>query len=156
MWHSEQVKFVNYKYDVWNCVSSPGMKNLDIFGHEIAFWSQNCNVPDFYKIWQREQIEHANYEYINWNWWPWPKITNFRNLILKTERCFNFYEVWHLQQIEHAIYEYSTWNWWSWPKIIKLFEIQNLTQNFRFGQIWSHASNIILFLNLVFRAERIC
>ena len=43
------------------------MKNLDIFGHEIAFWSQNCNVPDFYKIWQREQIEHANYEYINWN-----------------------------------------------------------------------------------------
>ena len=30
-------------------------------------WSQNCNVPDFYKIWHSAQIEHANYEYVNWN-----------------------------------------------------------------------------------------
>ena len=30
--------------------------------------------------------------------------------------------------------------------IYKLFLIQNLTQNSRFGQIWSHVSNMILFL----------
>ena len=29
-------------------------------------WSQNCNVPDFYKS-DNKKIEHANYEYINWN-----------------------------------------------------------------------------------------
>ena len=50
MWYSEQVKVLNHKWDIWNCVSHPKLKT----------WSQNCNVPDFYKSLHSEEIEHAN------------------------------------------------------------------------------------------------
>ena len=35
IWHSEQVKFVNHKYDIWNCVSSSEIKTLGRFGDKI-------------------------------------------------------------------------------------------------------------------------
>ena len=57
IWHSEQVKFVNHKYNIWNCGSWLEIKNLG------QIWSQNCNVPNLYEIWHSEQTEHANDEY---------------------------------------------------------------------------------------------
>ena len=35
-WHSVQVKFVNHKYDISNCVSRPEIKHLGRFGLKIA------------------------------------------------------------------------------------------------------------------------
>ena len=80
IWKSEQVKFVNHRYDIWHCRSWAKIKDLGRFGLKIAM----CQV--FMKFEQSnnsEQIEHANYEYINWNWWPSPKITNLQNLLPK-------------------------------------------------------------------------
>ena len=36
IWHSEQVKFVNHKYNIWNCGSWLEIKNLGRFGLKIA------------------------------------------------------------------------------------------------------------------------
>ena len=36
MWLSEKVKFVNHKYDIWNCGSWPKTINLSRFGLKIA------------------------------------------------------------------------------------------------------------------------
>ena len=54
--------FVNHKYDIWNWVSWPELKNLGRFGLKIAMCS------NFYEIWHSVQIKHANYEYSTWNW----------------------------------------------------------------------------------------
>ena len=36
IWHSEQVKFVNHEYDIWNCGSWPEIESLGRFGLKIA------------------------------------------------------------------------------------------------------------------------
>ena len=38
IWQPEQVKFVNYKYDIWNYGSWPEIKNLGRFGLKIAMY----------------------------------------------------------------------------------------------------------------------
>ena len=99
IWHSEQVKFVNHKYDIWNGESWPEIKNLGRFGLKIAmhlifmkFGTQNkCNML-----------------IMNWNWWSWPKITDLGKFVPNTEIYSEFYEIWHSQQIEHTYYEYNT------------------------------------------------
>ena len=51
MWQSEQVKFVNHKYDILNCGFWPEIKNLGRFGLKIAmcpifmkFGTQNKSI----------------------------------------------------------------------------------------------------------------
>ena len=62
VWHSEEVKFVNHKYDISNCGSWPEIKNLGRFGVKTVM------CFNFYEIWHLVQIKHANYEYGSWNW----------------------------------------------------------------------------------------
>ena len=57
MWHSEQIKFVNFKYDTWKLRILTEIKNLGRFGLKIAM------RPNIYEIWHLVQIEHASYEY---------------------------------------------------------------------------------------------
>ena len=38
IWQSEQVKFINHKYDIWNYGSWPEIKNLGRFGLKIAMF----------------------------------------------------------------------------------------------------------------------
>ena len=90
--HSEQVKFVDLKYNIWKLRILAGRWT------DLVTKLQNY----IYEIWYLVEIEHANYEYGTWNWWPWPKIIGSSKFCLSNEICSNFYELLHSQQMEHA------------------------------------------------------
>ena len=90
--HSEQVKFVDLKYNIWKLRILAGRWT------DLVTKLQNY----IYEIWYLVEIEHANYEYGTWNWWPWPKIIGSSKFCLSNEICSNFYEILHSQQMEHA------------------------------------------------------
>ena len=128
IWHWEQVKLLNHKYDIWNCRPWPGIILEQI-------WSENCNVLDFYEIWHSKQTEHPNYDYSTWNWLSWPKIIDSGKFDPKTEICkmfTNFDTQNYLNILLFIRYlEFKTW-----PKILDLG---------RFGsafQIWSYIYDV--------------
>ena len=67
IWHSELVKFINLKYDIWNLRILTEIKNLGRFGLKIAMYS------NFYEIRLLVQIKHASSEYSQLSralaWW---------------------------------------------------------------------------------------
>ena len=89
-------------------------------------WSQNWNVFQF--LWRLAL--RAN------------RTSKLRELIILTQD-YRFRQISSQNWNMHNVFWYSELV--EYINIYKLFGIQNLTQNSRFGQIWSHVSYMILF-----------
>ena len=83
MRQSEQIKFVNHKYDILNCGSWPEIKNLGRFGLKIAM------CPIFMKF----GTQYKSIMLIM-NLMIWPKIIDSGKFGPKIEICSNFHEIW--------------------------------------------------------------
>ena len=110
IWQSEQAKFVNHKYDIWNCGSWPEIKNLSRFGLKVAM------CPIFMKVGTQNK----------WNMLIINILIGTDDLDPKLQICKIWSQNWNviqflwnlaLEQMEHANYEYSTWNWWYWSNL---------------------------------------
>ena len=79
IWHSELVKFINLKYDIWNLRILTEIKNLGRFGLKIAMYS------NFYEIRLLVQIKHASSEYSQLSralaWWLAQNVDRLRMII---------------------------------------------------------------------------
>ena len=79
IWHSELVKFINLKYDIWNLRILTEIKNLSRFGLKIAMYS------NFYEIRLLVQIKHASSEYSQLSralaWWLAQNVYRLRMII---------------------------------------------------------------------------
>ena len=79
IWHSELVKFINLKYDIWNLRILTEIKNLGRFGLKIAMYS------NFYEIRLLVQIKHASSEYSQLSralaWWLAQNVYRLRMII---------------------------------------------------------------------------
>ena len=129
----EQAKFVNHKYDIWNCGSWPEIKSFGRFGLKIAM----CLI--FMKFGNQSQSNMLIYEYINWNWWPWPKIRSLWNLVPRLKFLWNLV----LELI-------MNWNWWSWPKIVDSDKYgPNIEIRFDFYEIWHSQKIEHTFYNVI-------
>ena len=58
------------------------------------------------------------------------EIKNLGRFRLKIAMCSNFYQIWYLVQIMKIVNEHANY-------VMKFLELMILTQNYRFGQIWS-------------------
>ena len=100
---SEQVKFINHKYDIWNRGSWPKIKNLGRLSLKIAV------RPVLIKLGTQNKLNMLIINILIGNDDLDPKL-QICKIWSQNWNFFNFYEIWHAQQMKHANYEWAVIN----------------------------------------------
>ena len=121
--HSEQVKFVNHKYDIWNCRSWPEIKYLGRSGLKLAM----CLIFIKFSTQNKSKMLIMNI------------LIGTDDLDLKLKICEIWCRNWYAFQFlwNLTLRANRTSKLW-----ILYLELIILTQNYRFGQIWFQNCNV--------------